>query len=170
MIGKVIATINTMSNANNHQDNPAALELRENCFNRTDECCKDATFSPEANFLSSCHLHHQRLFALWCAIRELFTTIYATQGNAGKKQSNATIIKKNPQTSLYDHNLLLIFNSDCRASRQEDVGCIQPVLFTSQLVNSATSTFSLPCTWRSDWEIIFACWVGKSYQMHLNVS
>ena len=33
------------------QENPAALELRENCFNRTDDCCKDATFSPEASFL-----------------------------------------------------------------------------------------------------------------------
>ena len=38
--------------ANHPQENPAALELRENCFNRTDECCKDATFSPEASFPS----------------------------------------------------------------------------------------------------------------------
>ena len=33
------------------QDNPAAMDLRENCFNRTDECCKDATFSPEAKII-----------------------------------------------------------------------------------------------------------------------
>ena len=27
------------------------MDLRENCFNRTDECCKDATFSPEAKII-----------------------------------------------------------------------------------------------------------------------
>jgi len=39
------------------QDNPAALELRENCFNRTDECCKDATFSPEGIQTGGCRMH-----------------------------------------------------------------------------------------------------------------
>jgi len=39
------------------QDNPAALELRENCFNRTDECCKDASFSPEGIQTGGCRMH-----------------------------------------------------------------------------------------------------------------
>jgi len=39
------------------QENPAALELRENCFNRTDECCKDATFSPEGIQTGGCRMH-----------------------------------------------------------------------------------------------------------------
>jgi len=38
-------------------DNPAAMDLRENCFNRTDECCKDATFSPEGIQSGGCRMH-----------------------------------------------------------------------------------------------------------------
>ena len=44
-------TTNANMIINPPQENPAALELRENCFNRTDECCKDATFSPEVTCL-----------------------------------------------------------------------------------------------------------------------
>ena len=47
-----------------HQDNPAALELRENCFNRTDECCKDAKFSPEASFHFIVHFQESFSYSL----------------------------------------------------------------------------------------------------------
>ena len=46
------------------QDNPAALELRENCFNRTDECCKDAKFSPEASFHFIVHFQESFSYSL----------------------------------------------------------------------------------------------------------
>ena len=85
----------------------------------------------------------------WVKIKTVSHQLFyiATTSSIQFRATNAT--NKNKHNNYHQRAQISLYNLNCRASRQEGVGCIQPVLSTSPLATSVASTFSLECIWRS---------------------
>ena len=122
------------------QDNPAAMDLRENCFNRTDECCKDATFSPEAKIIlifTSNHLTRVEIsthLLIWTRgpIEQIFT-----QTAFVESESTCVCLSKNLPNVCY-----LKWKSSDNVNNSENLSPLGSLIWT----------FFFVTTWKYFWQ------------------